>query len=77
MLGVYLISSAPIVRVISLKTPFGLVIPFITKSSHVTTIIHNYFLRCVTPAQLTNTYTFVTKVTYYTLTRIHRLHALH
>jgi glucose-6-phosphate-specific signal transduction histidine kinase len=30
MLGVYLISSAPIVHVTPLETPFGLVIPFIT-----------------------------------------------
>jgi hypothetical protein len=31
------------------------------------TITHNYFLRCVTSAQLTNTYPFVTTITYYTL----------
>jgi hypothetical protein len=73
----YLISSAPIVHVSPLKTPCGLVILFITNSSHVTTIIHNYFLSCVTTAQLTNTHTFVTKVTYNTLTRIHWLRALH
>jgi hypothetical protein len=63
-------------RAMPLKTPFGLVIPFITNSSHVTTIIHNYFLCCVTSAQLTNTHAFVTKVTYNTLTRLHCLRAL-
>jgi hypothetical protein len=50
--------------------------PFITNSSHVTTIIHNYFLCSVTSAQLTNTHAFVTKVTYNTLTRLHCLRAL-
>jgi hypothetical protein len=40
--------------------------PFITKSSHVTTIIHNYFLRCVNTAQLTNTHLVLFLKTVYT-----------
>jgi hypothetical protein len=67
MLGVYLISSAPIVRVTSLKTPFGLVIPLLQSST-----IRNYnhsqlFPTLCYSAQLTNTYLFVTTITYYTL----------
>jgi hypothetical protein len=42
--------------------PFCLIL-YYNPHPHVTTIIHNYFLRCVTSAQLTTTYTFVTKVT--------------
>jgi hypothetical protein len=61
----------PIVRVSPLKLPFGLVIPLLQFQSHVTTITHNYLLRCVTFTQLTNTCTFVTKITYSTLARWH------
>jgi hypothetical protein len=60
-------------RAVPLRTPFGLVILFITNSLHVTTIIHNYFLCRVTSAQLTNTHASVTEVTYNTLTRLHSL----
>jgi hypothetical protein len=70
MLGVYLISSAPIVRVISLKTPFGLVNHFITKSSHVTTItIIPHAVKAFT--QVTITYTVVTTIAYNTIPSLH------
>jgi hypothetical protein len=71
MLGVYLISSAPIVHVTPLKTPFGLLIPLLQSQSHVTTITHNYF--AVTRLHNYNPYTFVTAITYYTLTHLHWL----
>jgi hypothetical protein len=76
MLGVYLIASDHLLyRVTPLKTPFGLVISLLQSQSHVTTItiisyafkrLHNY-----------NPYTFVTKITYSTLARLHCLRALH
>jgi hypothetical protein len=51
--GGYLISSDhKLYRVTSLKTPFGLVIPLFQSQSHVTTITHNYFLRCYAFTQL-------------------------
>jgi hypothetical protein len=54
MFGVYLITSDhPLYRVTPLKTPFGLLIPLLQSQSHVTTITHNYSLRCVTFIQLT------------------------
>jgi hypothetical protein len=69
MLGVYLISSAPIVHVTPLKTPFGLIPLLHSQSLHSLTIIsyavtrlHNY-----------NSYMFMTTVTYYTLTHLHWL----
>jgi hypothetical protein len=43
----------PVVRVTPLKTPFRLLIPLLKSQPHVTTITHNYFLRCVTFTQLT------------------------
>jgi hypothetical protein len=55
MLGFFDRFWPPIVRVTPLKTPFGLVIPLLQSQSHVTTITHNYFLRCYTFAQFTNT----------------------
>jgi hypothetical protein len=42
----------PVCNVTPLKTPYGLLIRYIT-ISHITTITHNYFLRCVTFTQLT------------------------
>jgi hypothetical protein len=42
----------PVVRVTPLKTPFGLLIPLLQSQSHVTTITHNYFLRCYAFTQL-------------------------
>jgi hypothetical protein len=76
MLGVYLISSAPIVRY-STEDAFRIGNFFIFNPNHTSlqslTIIyyaaarlHNY-----------NPYTFVTTVTYSTLARIHSLRALH
>jgi hypothetical protein len=53
----------PVVHVSPLKTPFRLVIGLLQSQSHVTTITHNYFLRCYTSTQLTITYTFVTTIT--------------
>jgi hypothetical protein len=44
---------SPIVRVTPLKTPFGLLILLLQSQSHVTTITHNYFLRCYAFTQLT------------------------
>jgi hypothetical protein len=35
-----------------LKTPFGLLITLLQSQSHVTTITHNYFLRCYTSTRL-------------------------
>jgi hypothetical protein len=63
----------PIVRIMPLKTPFGLLLLLFRSQSHVTTFTHNYFLRCYTCTQLTITYTFVTTITYYTLTRLYWL----
>jgi hypothetical protein len=49
----YLISSDHLLyRVTPLKTPFGLLIPLLQSQSHVTTITHNYFLRCYPFTQL-------------------------
>jgi hypothetical protein len=76
MLGVYLISSAPIVHVTPLTTPFGLLIPLFQSQSHVTTIAHNYLLRCYLYTIII-TYTFVTTVTWSTLARLHSLRSLH
>jgi hypothetical protein len=42
----------PAVHVSPLKTPFGLLIPLLQSQSHVTTITHNYFLRCYAFTQL-------------------------
>jgi hypothetical protein len=67
---------SPIVRVIPLKTPFGLLIPLLQSQSHVTTITHNYFLHCYAFTQLQSS-TFVTKITYSTLARLHSLQTLH
>jgi hypothetical protein len=50
--GGYFISSAPTVHVTPLKTPFALVIPLLQSQSHVTTITHNYLLRCYAFTQL-------------------------
>jgi hypothetical protein len=71
MLGVYLISSAPIVHVTPLETPFGLVIPLLQSQSRVTTIAHKYFSRCATFTQLTITYTVVTTIAYNTIPSLH------
>jgi hypothetical protein len=46
---------SPIVPRYALRTPLRLVIGFIYNLTHKTTITHNYFLRCVTFTQLTNT----------------------
>jgi hypothetical protein len=43
----------PVVRVMPLKTPFGLLIPLLQSQSHVTTITHNYFSCYATFTQLT------------------------
>jgi hypothetical protein len=49
----FLISSEhQMYRVTPLKTPFGLVIPLLQSQSHVTTITHNYLLRCYAFTQL-------------------------
>jgi hypothetical protein len=60
----------PIVHVTPLKTPFGLVIPLLQSQSHVTTFTHNYLLRCY-DLQIYNPYTFVSKITYNTITSLH------
>jgi hypothetical protein len=62
----------PIVHVTPLKTPFGLLIPLLPSQSHVTTITHNYLLRCCTFTQLKSLH-FVTTITYCTLTHLHWL----
>jgi hypothetical protein len=50
----YLISSEhQLYNVRPLKTPFGLFISLLQSQSHVTTITHNYLLRCATCTQLT------------------------
>jgi hypothetical protein len=73
----FLISSDhQLYRVTPLKTPFGLLIPLLQSQSHVTTITHNYFLRCYSFTQL-QSYTFVTRITYSTLTSVHSLQTLH
>jgi hypothetical protein len=76
MLGFLISSDHQLHRVTPLKTPFGLVIPLLQSQSHVTTITHNYFLHCFAFTQL-QFYTFVTKITYSTLTRLHSLRALY
>jgi hypothetical protein len=45
-------SDHQLYNVTPLKTPFRLLIPLLQSQPHVTTIIHNYFLRCVTFTQL-------------------------
>jgi hypothetical protein len=40
-------------NVTPLKTPFRLLIHLLQSQTHITTITHNYFLRCVTFTQLT------------------------
>jgi hypothetical protein len=76
MLGSLTASDHQLYRVTSLKTPVGLLIPLLQSQSHVTTITHNYFLRCYAFTQL-QFYTFITKITYSTHTRLHSLQALH
>jgi hypothetical protein len=53
MFGYLTTSDHQLYRVTPLKTPFGLLICFIYNLTRVTTITHNYFLRCVTFTQLT------------------------
>jgi hypothetical protein len=48
----YSISSDPNCTCHSLRTPFGLVIPYYNPQSHVITFTHNYFLRCYAFTQL-------------------------
>jgi hypothetical protein len=69
-------SDHQLYRVTPLKTPFELLIPLLQSQSHVTTITHNYFLRCYAFTQL-QSYMFITKITYSTLTRLHSLETLH
>jgi hypothetical protein len=47
----------PIVPCYALKTPFGLLIPLLQSQSHVTTIIHNYLLRCYAFTQFKSSHT--------------------
>jgi hypothetical protein len=62
----------PVVRVTPLKTPFGLALLLFQFQSHVTTITHNYFLRCATFTRLTIIH--VRNYNHYsTLTRLHWL----
>jgi hypothetical protein len=75
--GYFIRSDHQLYRVTPLKTPFGLLIPLLQSQSHVTTITHNYILRCYTCTQLKITYTFVTTITCSTLARLHSLRALH
>jgi hypothetical protein len=49
MFGYLITSDHQLYRVTPLKTPFG----FIYNLTHVTTITHNSFLRCVTFTQIT------------------------
>jgi hypothetical protein len=70
-------SDHQLYRVTPLKTPFGLLIPLLQSSPTRNYIHSNYFLRYYTCTQLTITYTFVTKITYFTLARLHNLCALH
>jgi hypothetical protein len=73
----YLIScDHQLYRVTPLKTPSGLLLLLFQSQSHVTTITHNYFLRCYTCTQLAIIYTFVTTITCSTLTRLHSVRAL-
>jgi hypothetical protein len=53
MLGYLTTSELQLYNVTPLKTPFGLLIGLFTVFTHVTTITHNYSLRCVTFTQLT------------------------
>jgi hypothetical protein len=50
--GYLITSDHKLYNVTPLKTPFGLVIPLLQSQSHVTTITHNYFLRCYAFTQL-------------------------
>jgi hypothetical protein len=53
MLHLYLYSGEFLLyNVPPLKTPFGLLIPLLQSQSQVTTLIHNYFLRCYAFTQL-------------------------
>jgi hypothetical protein len=63
-------------RFTQLKAPLGLLLLLFQSQSHVTTITHNYFLRCYAFTQL-QFYTFVTKITYSTFTRLHSFQTLH
>jgi hypothetical protein len=75
MLGLLDHLWTPILHVTPLKTPFGLVIPLLQSQSNVTTItIISY---AVTRLHNYHPYTFVTTITYYTLTRLHSLQTLH
>jgi hypothetical protein len=75
--GSLISSDHQLYRFTTLKTTFGLLLLLFQSRSHVTTFTHNYFLRRYTCTQLTITYTFVTKITYSTLARLHSLRALH
>jgi hypothetical protein len=69
MLGVLDHFWSPVVQCYALKTPVGLLIGFIAIFTHVTTItIISY---AVTRLHNYNPYTFVTTITYSTLTRLH------
>jgi hypothetical protein len=67
MLGVLDHFWPPIVPYYSTEDAVRIVNCFITIFTHVTTITLNYFLRCYAFTQL-QSYTFVTTITYYTLT---------
>jgi hypothetical protein len=84
MLGFLTTSDHQLYRVTPLKTPFGLVLLLFQSQSHVTTIIHNYSLRCVTFTPLTilpvrnynhllHSYTFVITITHNYLLRCYAL----
>jgi hypothetical protein len=51
-LRVLIFSDHQLYRVTPLKTPFGLLIPLLQSQSHITTITHNYLLRCDAFTQL-------------------------
>jgi hypothetical protein len=54
MLGYLITNDHQLYRVTIFETPLGLVIRLLQSQSHVTSIIHNYFLRCATFTQLTS-----------------------
>jgi hypothetical protein len=76
MLWFLIVSEHQLYNVTPLKTPFGLLISLLQSQSHVTTVTHNYYLRCCVFTEL-QSYKFVTKITYSTLAHLHSLQTQH
>jgi hypothetical protein len=73
--GYLITSDHQLYHLTPLKTPFGLLIPLLQSQSHATTITIIFY--AVTRLHNYNPYTFITKITYSTLARLHSLQTLH